>query len=195
VQSPPRALQDQTFGGPIDSYAVTLCPMSALPTPLQSALTKNAAANPLERAVAKSLDLKFPEINTCGKCGGSPLPFSTFSPLPFAFYRGSLLLRGSCSLPLLIGVHQRSSVVGIHQCWSVATSLVVAFLLLSTSSFSRNSGRRPYTASGLAIFVSGRYDSSLAPSRYPSLCFFGCRAAGERAAGWRGWRVLGRRRD
>ena len=47
----------------MESYAVTLCPMSALPTPLQSALTKNAAANPLERAVAESLDLKPPEMN------------------------------------------------------------------------------------------------------------------------------------
>ena len=62
MQSPPRALQDQSFAGPIDSYAVTLCPMSALPTPLQSAVRKNAAANPLERAVAESLDLKPPEI-------------------------------------------------------------------------------------------------------------------------------------
>src|SRR2546425_13111159 len=169
--------------------------MSALPTPLQSALTENAAANPLECSVAKSLDLKPPEMNTYGKCGWSPLPFSTFSLLPFAFYRGSLLLRGSCNLPLLICVRQCSSGVGVHHCWSVAASLVFVSLLLSTSSLSRNSGRRPYTGSGLAIFVSGRYDSGLAPSRYPPLCFFGCRAAGEGAAGWRGWRILGCRRD
>ena len=168
--------------------------MSALPTPLQSAVRKNAAANPLERAVAKSLNLNFPEINTYEKCGWSPLPFSTFSPLPFASYRGSLLLRGSCNLPLLIRVHQCSSVVGVHQCWSVATSLVFVSLLLSTS-FSTEYWRAPNTASRLAILVSGRYDSSLAPSAYPSLCFFGCRAAGERAARWRRWRILGRRRD
>ena len=178
----------------MESYAVTLCPMSALPTPLQSALTKNTAANPLECALTKSLDLKPPEINTYGKCGWSPLPFSTFSLLPFAFYRGALLLRGSCNLPLLVRVHQRSSVVGVHQYLSVAASLVFVSLLLSTS-FSAEYWTMPNTASGLAIFVSGRYDSGLAPSRYPSLCFFGCRAAGERAAGWRGWRILGRRRD
>jgi len=194
VQSPPRALQDQSFAGPIDSYAVTLCPMSALPTPLQSAVRKNAVASPLECSVAKSLDLKPPEMNTCRKCGWSPLSFFTFSPLPFAFYRGSLLLRGSCNLPLLVRVHQRSSVVGVHQCWSVTASLVFVSLLLSTW-FSAEYWTAPNTASGLAIFMSGRYDSGLAPSRYPSLCFFGCGAAGERAAGWRGWRILGRRRD
>ena len=182
MQSPPRALQDQSFAGPIDSYAVTLCPMSALPTPLQPALTKNAAASPLECALTKSLNLKFPEINTYGKCGWSPLPFFTFSPLPFAFYRGFLLLRGSCNFPLLIRVHQCSSVVGVHHCWSVAASLVFASLLLSTW-FSAEYWTAPNTASGLAIFMSGRYDSGLAPSRYPSLCFCGCRAAGERAAG------------
>ena len=184
----------EALQGPIDSYAVTLCPMSALPTPLQSALTKNAGANPLESAVPKSLDLKPPEMNTCRKCGWSPLPFSTFSPLPFASCRGSRLLRGSCNLPLLIGVHQCSSVVAVHQCWSVAASLVFVSLLLSTW-FSAEYWTAPNTASGLAIFMSGRYDSGLAPSRYPSLCFCGCRAAGERAAGWRGWRILGRRRD
>src|SRR5205807_5247007 len=159
--------------------------MSALPTPLQSAVRKNAAANPLECSVAKSLDLKPPEMNSYGKCAWSPLSFFTFSPLPFAFYRGSLLLRGSCNLPLLVRVHQYLS---------VAASLVFVSLLLSTS-FSANYRTLPRTAGGLAIFVSGRYDSGLAPSRYPSLCFFGCRAAGECAAGWRDWRILGRRRD
>src|SRR5437879_11826885 len=121
----------------MESYAVTLCPMSALPTPLQSALTKNAAANPLECALTKSLDLKPPEINTYGKCGWSPLPFSTFSLLPFAFYRGALLLRGSCNLPLLVRVHPRSSVVGVHQYLSVAASLLFLFLL--STSFSAES--------------------------------------------------------
>src|SRR5947209_13202075 len=111
-----------------------------------------------------------------------PPPFLYLFAFALCLYRGSLLLRGSCNLPLLICVHQCSSVVGVHQCWSVAASLVFVSLPLSTSSFSRNSGRRPYTASGLAIFASGRYDSGLAPSRYPPLCFFGCRAAGECAA-------------
>ena len=168
--------------------------MSALPTPLQSALRKNAAANPLECSVAKSLDLKPPEMNSYGKCAWSPLSFFTFSPWPFAFYRGSLLLRGSCNLPLLVRVHQRSSVVGVHQYLSVAASLVFVSLLLSTS-FSAKYRTLPRAASGLAIFASGRYDSGLAPSGYPPLCFFGCRAAGECAAGWRDWRILGRRRD
>src|SRR5207245_7705187 len=101
--------------------------MSALPTPLQSALTKNAAANPLECALTKSLDLKPPEINTYGKCGWSPLPFSTFSLLPFAFYRGSLLLCGSCYLFFFICVLLCSSFVGVHLCWFFVVFLVCVF--------------------------------------------------------------------
>jgi len=42
--------------------------------------TKNRSANPLESALAKSLDLNFPEINTYRKWGGSPCL------LPSAFY-------------------------------------------------------------------------------------------------------------
>src|SRR5438132_4934898 len=80
MQSPPRALQKR------DSYIMTLCLVSAtdpygvtvsctpaLASCLDSALAKNASANPLKSAVTKSLDLKSPEINTCRKCGGSPL--------------------------------------------------------------------------------------------------------------------------
>jgi len=80
VQSPPRALQKR------DSYIMTLCLVSAtdpygvtvsctpaLASCLDSALAKNASANPVESAVTKSLDLKSHEINTCRKCGGSPL--------------------------------------------------------------------------------------------------------------------------
>src|SRR3989442_14225003 len=55
------------------SYPVTLRLAPALASCLDSALAKNASANPLESAVTKSLDLKSPEINTCRKRGGSPL--------------------------------------------------------------------------------------------------------------------------
>src|SRR5882762_9608059 len=40
--------------------------------PLECALTKNASANLLECALAKSLDLKAPGINTYKKVGGIP---------------------------------------------------------------------------------------------------------------------------
>src|SRR2546426_701145 len=145
----------------MDSYAVTLCPMSALPTPLQSAVRKNAAANPLECALTKSLDLKPPEMNTCRKCGELP-PLLHLSPFSF------------CASP-----------------FASCASLPAAVNLI----FQEKYWTAPNTAGGLAIFLSGRYDSGLAPSRYPSLCFFGCRAAGERAVSWRRWRILGRRRD
>src|SRR5216684_347200 len=70
-----------------DSYNVTLSRASVLASPLESALTKNASANPLGCAVTKSLDLKSPGMNSYKKTGGSPLlsafaPF-TFSLLPF----------------------------------------------------------------------------------------------------------------
>src|SRR5437899_5562989 len=55
------------------SYPVTLQLAPALASSLDSALARNASANLLECAVTKSLDLKSPEINTCRKCGGSPL--------------------------------------------------------------------------------------------------------------------------
>src|SRR2546426_8716031 len=70
-----------------DSYNVTRSRTSVLAIPLESALTKNAPAKRLESALAKSLDLKSPEMNTCRKCGGSPL---------LAFY----------NLRLRIGVHR-----------------------------------------------------------------------------------------
>jgi len=71
VQSPPRA-----FAEPTDCYLMKLCLISAtdscnvtlsrtsvLAIPLESALTKNAPAKRLESALAKSLDLKSPEMN------------------------------------------------------------------------------------------------------------------------------------
>src|SRR5437870_6869952 len=57
---------------------------------LMTSHTKNVPVNPLESAITKSLDLKSPEINTCRKCGGSPL---------LVFY----------NLRFLIGLHQCSS--------------------------------------------------------------------------------------
>src|SRR5437879_5630435 len=53
----------------------TLCLTPTLASPLESAHPKNASVSPLESALAKSLDLKSPEINTYRKCGGSPLAF------------------------------------------------------------------------------------------------------------------------
>src|SRR6266852_750376 len=41
--------------------------ISTLASLLESALAKNGAVNPLESALAKSLDLKFPGINTYRK--------------------------------------------------------------------------------------------------------------------------------
>src|SRR3989442_107687 len=65
-----------------DSCNVPLAGTSVLASPLESALTKNAPAKRLESALAKSLDLKSPEMNSCRKCGGSPLlcilPFTIF---------------------------------------------------------------------------------------------------------------------
>ena len=43
-----------------------------LVTLLESAVTKNAPAKPVECAITKLLDLKSFEINTCGKWGGVP---------------------------------------------------------------------------------------------------------------------------
>src|SRR5207253_10637452 len=50
----------------------TLCPASALPKPLESAITKNVPVNPLESALTKSLDLNPLEMNSYKKAGGSP---------------------------------------------------------------------------------------------------------------------------
>src|SRR5207253_11225874 len=88
-----------------------------------------------------------------------PPPFLYLFVFVLCLYRGSLLLRGSCNLPLFICVRQCSSVVGVHQCWSVAASLV--FVSLLSTSFSAEYWTMPNTASGLAIFVSGRYDSGV----------------------------------
>ncbi len=52
VQSLPSALQKRV------THIVTPCRTPTLTSPLEFALTKNASANPLECAVAKSLDLK-----------------------------------------------------------------------------------------------------------------------------------------
>src|SRR2546425_12969532 len=56
----------------MDSHKMTLSRTSALANPLDCAHTKNASANRLESALAKSLDLKPPGINTCKNMGGSP---------------------------------------------------------------------------------------------------------------------------
>src|SRR5712691_9793239 len=69
------------------SYNVTLSRTSVQASPLESALPRNASAKRLESALAKSLDLKSPEMNSCRKCGGFPL---------LAF----------CNLRLRIGVHR-----------------------------------------------------------------------------------------
>src|SRR2546422_11258446 len=65
-----------------DSCNVTLSRTSVLAIPLESALPRNAPAKRLESALAKSLDLKSSEMNTCRKCGGPPLlcilPFTIF---------------------------------------------------------------------------------------------------------------------
>src|SRR2546425_7289264 len=64
---------------------MTLSPSMPV-TPLECALTKNASANALESALAKSLELKSPEMNTYKKPGGGPLPLALrFFLLPFSF--------------------------------------------------------------------------------------------------------------
>jgi len=70
-----------------------LCLTSALASPLEFAVAKNASANPLESALAKSLDLKFPGINTYKKCGGFPPPCLLQS--SFVDRCSSLLICGS----------------------------------------------------------------------------------------------------
>src|SRR2546427_10276332 len=53
---------------------------------LMTSLTKNASASALESALAKSLDLKSPEMNSYKKPGGGPLPLALrFFLLPFSF--------------------------------------------------------------------------------------------------------------
>jgi len=69
-----------------DCSIVTLCPTSALASPLQCAHTKNVSVNPLESAITKSLELKSPEMSTYKKPGGGPLPLALrFFLLPFSF--------------------------------------------------------------------------------------------------------------
>ena len=46
-----------------DPYTAALSATSTPATALECAHTKNRSANPLESALAKSLDLNFPEIN------------------------------------------------------------------------------------------------------------------------------------
>src|SRR2546425_1846340 len=68
-----------------DPYGVTVSCTPALASCLDSALAKNASANPVESAVTKSLDLKSPEINTYRKYGGVPiLRFRSLSLASFA---------------------------------------------------------------------------------------------------------------
>src|SRR3989449_4566118 len=65
-----------------DPYTAALSATSTPATALECAHTKNRSANPLESALAKSLDLNFPEINTYRKWGGDP---PAFYPLLFTF--------------------------------------------------------------------------------------------------------------
>src|SRR2546422_6419571 len=77
-----------------DSCNVTLSRTSVLASPLESAVTKNASANPLGCAVTKSLDLKSPGMNSYKKTGGSPpslpLPLLPFPSCLFACLPTSL---------------------------------------------------------------------------------------------------------
>src|SRR2546425_12167992 len=86
-----------------DYYNVTLSRASVLAIPLESALTKNASANPLGCAVTKSLDLKSPGMNSYKKTGGSPLLFA-FARLPFSFcpLPFSACLPPLCGLPFMV---------------------------------------------------------------------------------------------
>src|SRR5947209_16565004 len=86
------------------SYPVTLQLAPALASCLDSALAKNASANPVESAVTKSLDLKSPEINTCRKRGGSPLLCFHYLVCFLRFRSLSLASFASC-LSVFISVH------------------------------------------------------------------------------------------
>src|SRR5207245_5272828 len=61
------------FAEATDLDIVRFCARSTLATPLESAVTKNAPATPLECPFPKSLDLKLLRMNTYKKCGVSPL--------------------------------------------------------------------------------------------------------------------------
>src|SRR5205807_1298674 len=67
----------------------TLCPASALPKPLESAITKNVPVNPLESALTKSLDLNPREMNSYKKAGGSPPLLASNLPLSIGIHRCS----------------------------------------------------------------------------------------------------------
>jgi len=54
----------------LNANIVTPCLTRALASPLECVVTKNASANPLEYALAKSLDLKFLRMNTYKKGWG-----------------------------------------------------------------------------------------------------------------------------
>src|SRR5712691_11087534 len=92
------------------SCNVTLSRTSVLAIPLESAVAKNASANPLGCAVTKSLDLKPPEMNTYKKTGGSPLLFAsaplTFFLLPF---RLPAYLSVACDLWYISGRKKKTS--------------------------------------------------------------------------------------
>ena len=62
----------KSFASPMQSYTVTHRFLPQQVNPLEFALTKNASASLLECALAKSLDLKAPGINTYKKVGGYP---------------------------------------------------------------------------------------------------------------------------
>ena len=69
------------FAEATDPDIVRFCARPTLATPLESAVTKNAPATPLECAFPKSLDLKLLRMNTYKKCGVSPLlTFETLRP-------------------------------------------------------------------------------------------------------------------
>src|SRR2546426_2873914 len=83
-----------------DSCNVTLSRTSVLASPLESALTKNASANPLGCAVTNSLDLKSPGMNSYKKTGAPPsLCLCPSYLLPFAFSPASPPL---CGLPFMV---------------------------------------------------------------------------------------------
>src|SRR2546426_12176397 len=90
-----------------DSYAVTVSRTCALASCLDS-------ANLLESAVTKSLNLKSLEINTCRKCGGSPL----------LRFHHLVCFR---SLPLSLLGLLRFLFIGVHPCSSVVSPFALCF--------------------------------------------------------------------
>src|SRR5713226_8780154 len=61
-------------------WSVMLWRSSKSATPLQCAVTKNASVNPLESAVAKTLDLKSSRMNSYQKGWGYPPPEAPVRP-------------------------------------------------------------------------------------------------------------------